>query len=171
MKQPPKTETQPTKLQHDMPEQAPQLDYSETRKIPANFCSLRHTNEEFIIDVGMSLIIPDDAPKIDISLIITPFMAKRLWTSLGAIVASYESIFGEIEIEAENRAVAAPPTPFETAMALKNILLPEPPPEQFSRSFCAPTPIDICALADQLATDVVSEPNNSPCLPAEFPDN
>ena len=94
----------------------PRLNYDGTRKVPANFCNLRHTNEEFILDVGLSGADPTStAIEIDTSIVVSPFTAKRLWASLGTLVANYEQTFGEIEVEAENRAIAPRPTPLAAA--------------------------------------------------------
>ena len=164
-----------------------QTDYSRARRIPANHCNLRHTNEEFIIDLGMSAADPTTTKvDIDTSVVISPYTAKKLWMSLGAIVANWEQHFGEIETEVENRIIAGRPTPLgeprdQGPPPVFDPSIQRPPPTQFRGAMPPgagtqplpprgepelPDAIRI-ALGAQ-PTTIESEPAGSPCIPADF---
>lgn len=104
-----------------MAEQTEKIDFSAARHVPANFCHLRHTNEEFLIDFGMTGADKDSPSAIiDTSLVISPYTAKRLLHSLATIVRNYEQHFGEIQTNFEDRLVAQQPVPVQ----------PQAPPPQ-----------------------------------------
>lgn len=161
----------------------PQIDYSRARVIAANFCNLRHTNEEFVLDFGMTGADPGSTKNaIDTSVVISSYTAKRLWMSMGAIVASWEQSFGEIETEAGNRLVAQRPTPLGEPVPHVPIApesRPAPPPT-LTRSFRGPAqPPGRGPITIELPEGIVpfgsspppepveqGELNNSPCVPA-----
>jgi len=99
-----------------MAEQNEKIDFSAARHTPANFCHLRHTNEEFIIDFGMTGA-DNSSPKavIDTSMVLSPYTAKRLLHSLAQLIGNYEQHFGEIQINFEDRLVAQRPVPMQQA--------------------------------------------------------
>ena len=148
----------------------PQPDRSGARRLPANFCNLRHTNEEFILDLGMSNPDPAIPAQIDISLVVSPFTAKRLWMSLGSVVANYEQSFGGIEIEVENRTLAPRPVPIDETPNRRRS-----PLATSIRQFTGIPPY--ISLEDTPTRDVleavsveppIQEFNGSPCIPAGF---
>lgn len=160
----------------------PRLEYARARRVPANYCNLRHTNEEFILDFGLSGADPvSTVVEIDTSLVVSPFTAKRLWMSLGTLIAGYEQTFGELEIEAENRAIAPRPTPLADTPMEPKVLLSAM--KQF-RGATAPLPpsavgvFDLKPPSEENATldvygggeEMPPEPNGSPCIPARFRD-
>ena len=168
----------------------PQIEYGSARRIPANFCNLKHTNEEFIIDFGLSGADPTTTKvDIDTSVVVSPYTAKKLMMSLGAIVSNWEQHFGEIQTEIENRMVAGQPTPLGDPP--QGPPTQEPPPG-FIRQHIAPVPhqqfrgatppVDpgakVVALGnavkmsmtapDGQPPDAESDLSNSPCIPADF---
>lgn len=139
----------------------PGIDYTRSRSVPSNFCNLRHTNEEFMIDLGMSGIDQTADAMIDTSVVLSPFTAKRLLNSLGVIVSDYEQVFGEIEIKPENRAISPRPTPF--GGAISPISKPLLKRTGFTRQFVGS--------AEPVDPESPPVPDPSPCLPAGFGDN
>jgi hypothetical protein len=77
----------------------------------SNFCRVRDTTEEIIIDFGLN----DEAPnaptrpiKIDNRVVMSPYAAKRLFTALEVTLAAHERNFGKIEIDPLKRVKTAP---------------------------------------------------------------
>lgn len=77
----------------------------------SNFCRVRDTTEEIIIDFGLN----DEAPnaptrpiKIDNRVVMSPYAAKRLFTALEVTLAAHERTFGKIEIDPLKRVKQAP---------------------------------------------------------------
>jgi len=137
----------------------PVMDCSKARRIPINFCNLRHTNEEFVIYAGWHIDQHGQA-EIDATLVMSPFTAKKLWHGLGAIISSWEQNFGLIETDAMSRVIPQEPAPMP-----QHIQVPPAGALELRQQQFAP-PIDIGSSLDP--PTVPAEPNNSPCLPGKF---
>lgn len=87
------------------------VDTREAVTYSSNFCRVRDTAEEFIIDFGLN----DEAPnaptrpiKIDNRVVMSPYAAKRLFTALEVTLATHERNFGKIEIDPLKRVKTTP---------------------------------------------------------------
>jgi hypothetical protein len=87
------------------------VDTREAEAYSTNFCRVRDTTEEIIIDFGLN----DEAPaaptrpiKIDSRVVMSPAAAKRLYTALEVTLAAHERTFGKIEIDPLKRVKPLP---------------------------------------------------------------
>jgi hypothetical protein len=82
-------------------------DQSKMRSTYANVCNVNSTREEVTILFGTNQSWNSGQKELVIDLsdriILNPYVAKRLSTLLNNVVQQYESRFGELNIEAENK--------------------------------------------------------------------
>ena len=84
------------------------LDYEKTLTNYANFCSVRRTLEEVIVDFALTdeYVGPSrHAVAIDRRVVLSYYTAKRLLEALKVTVAQHEQIFGKVEIDPRRRVV------------------------------------------------------------------
>ena len=84
------------------------LDDSAIETAYANFCCVRATPEEVILDFGVNpRTDAGNAPvRLDQRIILNPFTAKRLLAALNASLVRHEAVFGRVETDAGKRAGA-----------------------------------------------------------------
>lgn len=76
------------------------------RVMPANVVNVRHTNEEFGIDFGLTQIGPyPDHSWVHTTMVVSAQTAKRLMLGLSQMVGQYEAVFGEIVLQPEHRLI------------------------------------------------------------------
>ena len=87
------------------------VDTREAETYSSNFCRVRDTSEEIIIDFGLN----DEAPnaptrpiKIESRVVMSPAAAKRLYAALEVTLAAHERTFGKIEIDPLKRVKQSP---------------------------------------------------------------
>ncbi len=82
-------------------------DQEKMRSTYANVCNVNSTREEVTILFGTNQSWNSGQKELVIDLsdriILNPYVAKRLSTLLNNVVQQYESRFGELNIEAENK--------------------------------------------------------------------
>jgi len=84
------------------------LDDSSIESSYANFCCVRATPEEVILEFGLhARADAADAPvRLEKRIVVNPFTAKRLLAALNASLARHEAVFGPVETDAAKRAGA-----------------------------------------------------------------
>ena len=85
------------------------LDESRLSPCYANFCSVRRTIEEVILDFGLTteFMGPSKHPVVlEQRVVMSYFTAKRLMEALRVSLQQHESVFGSVELDARKRAQA-----------------------------------------------------------------
>jgi hypothetical protein len=113
---PPKTDTAPQTPQQATPPRQTVLDISGLSTYTANWFQVTGTPEELILDFAVSLEhiqTPTQPIKLSHRLVLSPYTAKRLLNGLQMALSRYESTFGLIEMNPNNRVRSGPvmPTP------------------------------------------------------------
>jgi hypothetical protein len=83
------------------------LDESRLSPCYANFCSVRRTIEEVILDFGLTteFMGPSKHPVVlEQRVVMSYFTAKRLMEALRVSLQQHESVFGSVELDARKRA-------------------------------------------------------------------
>lgn len=83
------------------------LDESRLSPSYANFCSVRRTIEEVILDFGLTteFMGPSKYPVVlEQRVVMSYFTAKRLMEALRVSLQQHESVFGSVELDARKRA-------------------------------------------------------------------
>lgn len=83
------------------------LDESRLSPCYANFCSVRRTIEEVILDFGLTteFMGPSKHPVVlEQRVVMSYFTAKRLMEALRVSLQQHESVFGAVELDARKRA-------------------------------------------------------------------
>lgn len=86
------------------------LDESRLTPCYANFCSVRRTIEEVILDFGLTteFMGPSKHPVVlEQRVVMSYFTAKRLMEALKVSLQQHESVFGSVELDARKRAKLA----------------------------------------------------------------
>jgi len=96
--------------------QVPAIEIDDSRSLTtyANFCRVRGGPDELMIDFGLNMqslgaATPAKPIPIDHRIVVNYVTAKRMLHALALAVQHHESIFGQIEVDAQKRMIRPAP--------------------------------------------------------------